>query len=412
MTGAAAAAAALGAWSLWFEPRRLVVRREQLVLPAWPAALDGLRVGLLSDLHAGMPHAGLDAVGAGGRRAERRAARPRLPARRLHRPPGAVRAAGRRRGARGAAGARCGRRAASSPCSATTTGTPGRGGSPPALAGVGIPVLEDQAAPAGDGLWAAGVGDYRIRGARVDRALADVPDDEAVLLLSHDPDVFPIVPARVALTLSGPHARRPGRHPLPAAAVRPVALRRALRPGPRRRGRAPSLRHLGPRHERDPGAAAAAARGRHPDAARAQPQQRRHVLVGEADGRVGRDQQRRRPAARRPSARRRRRGRRRSTPPGGRGRRGPRSPRASSAGRRPGSSGERQVRPAARQAQQARAGAPPRGPPSPCTRRTRRPRARRRQPLPRRGPRSGAGSRPRPRSGPREVRFDRSRKGR
>jgi uncharacterized protein len=58
VTGAAAAAAALGAWSLWFEPRRLVVRREQLVLPAWPAALDGLRVGLLSDLHAGMPHAG------------------------------------------------------------------------------------------------------------------------------------------------------------------------------------------------------------------------------------------------------------------------------------------------------------------------------------------------------------------
>jgi uncharacterized protein len=52
----------------------------------------------------------------------------------------------------------------------------------------------------------------------VSRALTGVPDDGAVLLLSHDPDVFPIVPARVALTLSGhthggqvgiPYLRRP-----------------------------------------------------------------------------------------------------------------------------------------------------------------------------------------------------------
>jgi predicted MPP superfamily phosphohydrolase len=30
-----------------------------------------------------------------------------------------------------------------------------------------------------------------------------VPEDAAVLLLSHDPDAFPMVPRRVALTLSG-----------------------------------------------------------------------------------------------------------------------------------------------------------------------------------------------------------------
>ena len=168
VTGAAAAAAALGAWSLWFEPRRLVVRREQLVLPAWPAALDGLRVGLLSDLHAGMPHAGLDAV---SRAADALTAeRPDLdlPARRLHRPPRAVR---RGRSTPDALAERLAlaarRRAASSPCSATTTGTPGRGGSPTRSPAVGIPVLEDEAAPAGDGLWTAGVGDNRIRGANV-----------------------------------------------------------------------------------------------------------------------------------------------------------------------------------------------------------------------------------------------------
>src|SRR5829696_2928388 len=57
-----ASAAALGAYAAWIEPRRLVVRREELTLPGWPAELDGLRLGVMTDLHAGMPHAGLDAV--------------------------------------------------------------------------------------------------------------------------------------------------------------------------------------------------------------------------------------------------------------------------------------------------------------------------------------------------------------
>jgi predicted MPP superfamily phosphohydrolase len=218
VTGAAAAAAALGAWSLWIEPRRLVVRREELVLAEWPAALDGLRVGLLADLHSGMPHAGLDAVARAadalmgerpdlvcllGDFIDRRAlfARPvdadALAARLAvlsGAPRGAVAVFGNHDWYAGA-----GRIAA-------------------ALSGVGIPVLENEAAAAGDGLWTAGVGDYRIRGANVSRALADVPAGAPVLLLSHDPDAFPSVPTRVALTLSGhthggqvgiPYLRRP-----------------------------------------------------------------------------------------------------------------------------------------------------------------------------------------------------------
>ncbi|MEO8690097.1 MAG: metallophosphoesterase [Solirubrobacteraceae bacterium] len=202
MTGAAAAAAALGAWSLWVEPRRLVVRRQELVLPAWPAALDGLRVGVMTDLHAGMPHAGLDALARAtdvlqaerpdlicllGDFIDRRAffsgpidadaLAQRLAV--LRAPRGVVAVLGNHDWYAGA-----------SRISA-------------ALFGVGIPVLEDDAQPAGDGLWTAGVGDYRIRGAHVGRALARVPANDAVLLLSHDPDVFPLVPARVALTLSG-----------------------------------------------------------------------------------------------------------------------------------------------------------------------------------------------------------------
>src|SRR5215210_5361000 len=52
-------------------------------------------------------------------------------------------------------------------------------------------------------LWVAGVGDLRERRPDLEAALAPVPEGVPVLLLSHDPDVFPTVPGRVLLTLSG-----------------------------------------------------------------------------------------------------------------------------------------------------------------------------------------------------------------
>jgi predicted MPP superfamily phosphohydrolase len=66
----------------------------------------------------------------------------------------------------------------------------------------GIPVLENDAIRAGD-FWLAGVDDTRFRAPDVEHALRDVPDDAPVILLSHDPDQFPHVPDRVALTVSG-----------------------------------------------------------------------------------------------------------------------------------------------------------------------------------------------------------------
>src|SRR4051794_13267841 len=54
---AAGAVAAAVAWrALWQEPRSDRVRDIDLALAGWPPALDGLRVALLSDLHAGAPH--------------------------------------------------------------------------------------------------------------------------------------------------------------------------------------------------------------------------------------------------------------------------------------------------------------------------------------------------------------------
>jgi uncharacterized protein len=84
-----------------------------------------------------------------------------------------------------------------------------------ALKGVQIPVLENDAlllGNQGQRFWLAGLGDQlahplghgRFRGVDdLPGTLAKVKTDDPVLLLAHEPDIFPRVPARVALTLSG-----------------------------------------------------------------------------------------------------------------------------------------------------------------------------------------------------------------
>lgn len=84
-----------------------------------------------------------------------------------------------------------------------------------ALAGVGIPVLENDAVLLGEGarrFWLAGLGDQlahrlgpnQFRGVDdLPGMLARVTSDHPVLLMAHEPDIFPQVPQRVALTLSG-----------------------------------------------------------------------------------------------------------------------------------------------------------------------------------------------------------------
>ena len=71
----------------------------------------------------------------------------------------------------------------------------------------GIRVLEETAArretPAGP-LWIAGISDLWTGRHDITTALAAVKDDGApVILLTHNPDVFPLVPDHVALTLAG-----------------------------------------------------------------------------------------------------------------------------------------------------------------------------------------------------------------
>jgi len=84
-----------------------------------------------------------------------------------------------------------------------------------ALSAASIPVLENDAVLLGAGgarFWLAGLGDqlaYRLGYGRY-RGVDDLPGtiaraatDDPVLLLAHEPDIFPRVPSRVALTLAG-----------------------------------------------------------------------------------------------------------------------------------------------------------------------------------------------------------------
>jgi uncharacterized protein len=64
-------------------------------------------------------------------------------------------------------------------------------------------VLENEALQVRDGLWVAGLACTRYRFPDMEAALREVPDDATVLLAVHDPDYFPHVPERFALTVSG-----------------------------------------------------------------------------------------------------------------------------------------------------------------------------------------------------------------
>jgi hypothetical protein len=84
-----------------------------------------------------------------------------------------------------------------------------------ALAGVGIPVLENQAVLIGAPdrrFWLAGLGDQlafplghaQFRGVDdLPHTLDQIETDHPVILMAHEPDIFPEVPDRVSLTLAG-----------------------------------------------------------------------------------------------------------------------------------------------------------------------------------------------------------------
>lgn len=85
-----------------------------------------------------------------------------------------------------------------------------------ALQEVGIPVYVNEAIPLiwqAKAFWLAGLGDQRADFADgkpladLKGTLQNIADDAPIILMAHEPDIFPEVPDRVALTLSG-HVHR------------------------------------------------------------------------------------------------------------------------------------------------------------------------------------------------------------
>jgi predicted MPP superfamily phosphohydrolase len=205
LLGSAAAVAAAGLWwTAWHEPRRLVVTEHELAPPRWPAGLDGLRVGLMSDLHAGLGYTDAARVIAAAELLN--AQRPDLVCL-LGDYLDSSTLLGKGRAdpdevaeALSILDAPLGRFAVLGNHDWRAAG-PAMGA---ALQRAGITVLENDAREAAaDTLWVAGTADLRRRRPDIPHTLRSVPDGAPVVLLTHDPDVFPRVPARVSLTLAG-----------------------------------------------------------------------------------------------------------------------------------------------------------------------------------------------------------------
>jgi uncharacterized protein len=70
----------------------------------------------------------------------------------------------------------------------------------------GIRVLENEAAQVdvrGTSLWLVGLADLWTRPQRISDAVAKVPEGQPLIALTHNPDIFPKVPQRVQLVLAG-----------------------------------------------------------------------------------------------------------------------------------------------------------------------------------------------------------------
>jgi predicted MPP superfamily phosphohydrolase len=197
----AAGAAALGYRTFWSEPRSDELSFQTLELPGWPAAVSGLRVGVMADLHVGAPHGPLERID-------------RLVSWLNREEPDLVVLLGDYASPRVLGG----RQIAPEPVAAALAALSARLGvfavlgnhdwwvhgpaMHDALLAAGIPVLENEAVKAGP-VWVAGLADLREREPSIGRTFGPIPEGEPVLALSHDPDLFPFIPDRVALTLSG-----------------------------------------------------------------------------------------------------------------------------------------------------------------------------------------------------------------
>ena len=195
--------AALVIWAFFIEPNRLVVRHQTIQIAEWPKELSGIRIAVISDIHAGSRFIDDDKL--------------RLIVRRTNElQPSLIVILGD-----------------------YVTGR-GRDTHPPerfalilkdlnaplgvysvlgnhdwwfdgkrvreALEANGIRVLDDESTelrlPTGS-FWLVGLADLWTRPQRIEPTIAQIPQGRPIIAITHNPDIFPRLPQRVPLLLAG-----------------------------------------------------------------------------------------------------------------------------------------------------------------------------------------------------------------
>ena len=192
-------------YGLFVEPRRLVERDYTIAVPRWPATCNGLRLDHVSDIHTGSPNNGVanldrmvarleasdsDAVVMtgdyvilsvlGGSYIPASTTAPHLRALTRRKPVFAV--LGNHDWWKGGIAIRR------------------------ALESAGVVVLEDESRRVtlrGCPLWMVGVGDLWTAPHNVRKAFSGVDDDAPAIVLTHNPAIWPRLPARASLVLAG-----------------------------------------------------------------------------------------------------------------------------------------------------------------------------------------------------------------
>lgn len=191
-------------WAFFIEPNRLIVRHETLQMQQWPTSLSNLKIAVLSDIHVGGSFIDDDKVRtivqrtnelqpdliviagdyiSGGRRDPTRAPETYAHLLKEFRAPlGVYSVLGNHDWWYD--GERVRR----------------------SLEANGIKVLENETARLdvrGTTLWLAGFADLWTRTPRILETTAAIPEGDAIIALTHNPDIFPRLPQRVALMIAG-----------------------------------------------------------------------------------------------------------------------------------------------------------------------------------------------------------------
>jgi uncharacterized protein len=205
LAGAAVAAGAAAFWATVVEPRRLRIREVEVEVEGWPAALADMRIALIADLHAGAPQVD-----------ERRVAQVVDAVNRAH--PDLVALLGDYVDPEVALGdpvepeavaARLGELEAPLGSFAVLGNHDWRNDGERvrrALREQLIDVLENDAASvdfAGQVIWIVGLADATMRAPDLSTPFSMVPASAPLLVLSHDPHVFPSLPDRPMLVVAG-----------------------------------------------------------------------------------------------------------------------------------------------------------------------------------------------------------------